>query len=207
MKRGLQSAEIHGREKRPFSIWRKMKTKNVGFEQLSDIIAFRIVTDNVAQCYQALGVIHAEWHTIHSRPKDYISTPKSNGYQSLHAAAVLGPGQQRVEIQIRTHEMDEIAEYGLAAHWAYKQAHKDKATYAIRTASSFAGCASSSRFSKNPRTPRNSWKTPSSRCIRTRCSPLPAKGGNVGLSPRRDAGRFRLCGTGQRRRYVRRCQN
>src|SRR5262249_12430637 len=93
------------------------------FEQLSDIIAFRIVVDTMAQCYQALGVIHAEWHTIPGHFKDYISTPKSNGYQSLHTS-VLGPGQQRIEIQIRTAEMDEDAEYGLAAHWAYKQAHK-----------------------------------------------------------------------------------
>ncbi|MDE3015503.1 MAG: bifunctional (p)ppGpp synthetase/guanosine-3',5'-bis(diphosphate) 3'-pyrophosphohydrolase [Pseudomonadota bacterium] len=121
---GLKTVEIHGREKRPFSIWKKMENKNIEFEQLSDIIAFRIVTDTVAECYQALGVIHAEWHTIPGRFKDYISTPKSNGYQSLHTA-VLGPGQQRVEIQIRTHEMDEIAEYGLAAHWAYKQTHKN----------------------------------------------------------------------------------
>ncbi|MDE3060953.1 MAG: bifunctional (p)ppGpp synthetase/guanosine-3',5'-bis(diphosphate) 3'-pyrophosphohydrolase, partial [Pseudomonadota bacterium] len=120
---GLNGARVYGREKRPFSIWKKMENKNIEFEQLSDIIAFRIVVDDVAQCYQALGVIHAEWHTIPGRFKDYISTPKSNGYQSLHTA-VLGPGQQRVEIQIRTQEMDEIAEYGLAAHWGYKQAHK-----------------------------------------------------------------------------------
>ena len=117
---GLHHAEIYGREKRPFSIWKKMETKNISFEQLSDIIAFRIVVNNIQECYQALGVIHAEWHTIPGQFKDYISTPKSNGYQSLHTA-VLGPGQHRVEIQIRTHEMHEIAEYGLAAHWAYKQ--------------------------------------------------------------------------------------
>ena len=119
---GLPDAKIYGREKKPFSIWKKMETKNVEFEQLSDIMAFRIVVDTIAECYQALGVIHAEWHTIPGRFKDYISTPKSNGYQSLHTA-VLGPAQQRVEIQIRTKEMDEIAEYGLAAHWAYKQNH------------------------------------------------------------------------------------
>jgi len=120
---GLTSAQIYGREKKPFSIWKKMETKNITFEQLSDICGLRIAVDTVAECYQALGVIHAEWHTIPGRFKDYISTPKSNGYQSLHTA-VLGPGQQRVEIQIRTHEMDEIAEYGLAAHWAYKQGGK-----------------------------------------------------------------------------------
>jgi len=117
---GLPHAEIYGREKKPFSIWKKMETKNITFEQLSDIIAFRIVVNSVQECYQALGVIHAEWHTIPGQFKDYISTPKSNGYQSLHTA-VLGPGQQRVEMQIRTHEMHDIAEYGLAAHWAYKQ--------------------------------------------------------------------------------------
>jgi guanosine-3',5'-bis(diphosphate) 3'-pyrophosphohydrolase len=117
---GLKNVEIIGREKKPFSIWKKMETKNVSFEQLADIIAFRIVVDTIPDCYHALGVIHAEWHTIPGYFKDYISTPKSNGYQSLHTA-VLGPNQQRIEIQIRTHEMHEIAEYGLAAHWSYKQ--------------------------------------------------------------------------------------
>lgn len=117
---GLKDFTIHGREKTPFSIWKKMETKNVEFEQLSDIIAFRIIVDGIPECYQALGAIHAEWHTIPGRFKDYISTPKSNGYQSIHTA-ILGPGQQRVEIQIRSKEMEEIAEYGLAAHWAYKQ--------------------------------------------------------------------------------------
>jgi GTP diphosphokinase / guanosine-3',5'-bis(diphosphate) 3'-diphosphatase len=121
---GLTGARVYGREKRPFSIWKKMETKNMDFEQLGDIIAFRIVVDTIPECYQALGVIHAEWHTIPGRFKDYISTPKSNGYQSLHTA-VLGPNQQRVEIQIRTQEMDEIAEYGLAAHWSYKQGRRN----------------------------------------------------------------------------------
>ena len=117
---GLENALVFGREKKPFSIWKKMENKNTEFEQLSDIVAYRIIVDNVSQCYQALGVVHAEWHTIPGSFKDYISTPKSNGYQSLHTT-VLGPGQQRVEMQIRTQEMHEIAEYGLAAHWAYKQ--------------------------------------------------------------------------------------
>lgn len=117
---GIKSVEINGREKKPYSIWKKMETKNVGFEQLSDIIAFRIIVDTVPDCYHALGVIHAHYHTIPGRFKDFISTPKSNGYQSLHTA-VIGPGQQRVEIQIRTQDMHEIAEYGVAAHWSYKQ--------------------------------------------------------------------------------------
>lgn len=117
---GLPNAQIDGREKKPYSIWKKMENKNINFEQLTDIVALRIIVDNIQDCYQALGAIHAEWHTIPGRFKDYISTPKSNGYQSLHTA-VLGPGQQRIEIQIRTQEMHEIAEYGLAAHWSYKQ--------------------------------------------------------------------------------------
>ncbi len=117
---GLPNAEIQGREKKPFSIWKKMESKKITFEQLSDIVAFRISVNDVGECYQALGVIHAQWHTIPGRFKDYISTPKSNGYQSIHTS-VLGPAQQRVEIQIRSHDMDEVAEYGLAAHWSYKQ--------------------------------------------------------------------------------------
>ncbi len=117
---GLQNAEIYGREKRPYSIWKKMEMKNVSFEQLSDIIAFRVVVNSVPECYQALGAIHAHWHTVPGQFKDYISTPKPNSYQSLHTA-VIGPGQQRIEVQIRTHAMHEFAEYGFAAHWAYKQ--------------------------------------------------------------------------------------
>ncbi len=120
---GINNAEIQGREKKPFSIWKKMENKKITFEQLSDIVAFRISVDTVADCYHALGVVHAGWHTIPGRFKDYISTPKSNGYQSIHTA-ILGPNQQRVEIQIRTHDMDEVAEYGLAAHWSYKQGEK-----------------------------------------------------------------------------------
>lgn len=117
---GLSDFEITGREKKPYSIWKKMESKNVGFEQLADIIAFRIAVPDIAACYQALGVIHANYHTVPGYFKDYISTPKSNGYQSLHTA-VIGPARQRIEIQIRTRDMHEVAEYGLAAHWSYKQ--------------------------------------------------------------------------------------
>ncbi len=117
-KNGVE-AELEGREKTPYSIWRKMQRKNVGFEQLSDIMAFRIVVSSIEYCYQALGVIHSHYHVIPGRFKDYISTPKPNQYQSLHTG-IMGPEQQRIEIQIRTNEMHEVSELGVAAHWGYK---------------------------------------------------------------------------------------
>ena len=116
-------AVVSGREKTPYSIWRKMQQKNASFEQLSDIMAFRIIVDDVATCYQALGIVHSKYHMVPRRFKDYISTPKPNGYQSIHTG-VIGPENTRIEIQIRTHEMHEIGEKGVAAHWAYKQGQK-----------------------------------------------------------------------------------
>lgn len=113
-------AVVEGREKKPYSIWRKMTRKDMGFEQLSDIMAFRILVDNVGECYQSLGIIHNHYFGIPGRFKDYISTPKPNKYQSIHTT-IIGPERQRIEVQIRTHEMHEIAELGVAAHWAYKQ--------------------------------------------------------------------------------------
>lgn len=114
-------AEISGRVKSPYSIWRKMQRRNVGFEQLSDLMAFRVVVDSVEACYHALGVMHSRYPVVPGRFKDYISTPKLNGYRSLHTG-VIGPERHRIEVQIRTSEMHEIAEYGVAAHWRYKQA-------------------------------------------------------------------------------------
>ena len=111
---------ITGREKSPYSIWRKMQRKNVPFEQLSDIMAFRVVVDSIGECYQALGEIHSRYPLVPGRFKDYISTPKPNGYKSLHTT-VIGPEKVRVEIQIRTAAMHETADLGVAAHWAYKQ--------------------------------------------------------------------------------------
>lgn len=113
------AAEVTGRRKRPFSIWTKMERKSVGFEQLSDIYGFRVVLDEVESCYRALGVVHTTWPMVPGRFKDYISTPKQNDYRSLHTT-VIGPGQQRVELQFRTREMNQIAEYGIAAHAFYK---------------------------------------------------------------------------------------
>jgi GTP pyrophosphokinase len=111
---------VSGREKTAFSIWRKMQRKNVSFEQLSDIMAIRIVVGTVEDCYRALGVIHGRYPMVPGRFKDYISTPKPNNYQSIHTG-VLGPERQRIEIQIRTREMHGVAELGVAAHWNYKQ--------------------------------------------------------------------------------------
>jgi len=114
------AADVTGREKQPYSIWRKMQRKNVGFEQLSDIMAFRILVADIGKCYETLGIIHAAYPSVPGRFKDYISTPKPNGYRSIHTG-VIGPYQQRIEIQIRTTDMDEVANLGVAAHWIYKQ--------------------------------------------------------------------------------------
>lgn len=113
-------ADVSGREKTPYSIWSKMQRKNISFEQLADIMAFRIFVDNVEQCYQVLGALHSKYPVVPGRFKDYISTPKPNGYQSIHTV-IIGPEKQKIEVQIRTYEMHEIAELGVAAHWAYKQ--------------------------------------------------------------------------------------
>jgi GTP diphosphokinase / guanosine-3',5'-bis(diphosphate) 3'-diphosphatase len=120
LKEGGLTAQVSGREKTPYSIWRKMQNKNVSFEQLADIMAFRIIVSDVAQCYQALGLLHGSYQVIPGRFKDYISVPKPNGYRSLHTG-VIGPLGQRIEIQIRTEEMQDQAERGVAAHWIYKQ--------------------------------------------------------------------------------------
>ena len=117
------SCSISGREKTLYSIWRKMQHRNIGFEQLCDIMAFRIIVDDIGSCYQALGAIHSSYPMVPDRFKDYISTPKPNGYRSLHTS-VFGPERHRIEVQIRTREMHEVSELGVAAHWQYKQKTK-----------------------------------------------------------------------------------
>ena len=102
-----------------------MQKNAVGFEQLSDIMAFRVIVDNVGDCYKALGVAHNAYPVVPGRFKDYISTPKPNGYCSLHTG-VFGPERHRIELQIRTPHMHQVAEYGVAAHWNYKQGQPDK---------------------------------------------------------------------------------
>ncbi|NNC72696.1 MAG: bifunctional (p)ppGpp synthetase/guanosine-3',5'-bis(diphosphate) 3'-pyrophosphohydrolase [Sphingomonadaceae bacterium] len=112
-------AEVTGREKHPYSIWRKMAERHVSFETLTDVLAFRAIVTDVADCYRALGVFHEKWHMVPGRFKDYISTPKRNGYRSIHTSIQYGE-DRRIEIQIRSRAMHEQAEFGLAAHWSYK---------------------------------------------------------------------------------------
>ncbi len=117
------NAEIHGREKTPFSIWRKVQKKRVSLEQITDIIGFRIILKNVDDCYKTLGIFHKKWNCIPGKFKDYISSPKINGYKSIHTS-VIGSNKKPIEIQIRTHEMHEFAERGIASHWQYKSSEK-----------------------------------------------------------------------------------
>lgn len=124
------AGEVTGREKKPYSIWRKMEEKQEGFSRLSDIYGFRIITKNEVDCYRALGAIHQRWRSVPGRFKDYISQPKSNGYRSLHTA-VSGRDGKIVEVQIRTNEMHQVAETGVAAHWSYRQGERSENKFAV----------------------------------------------------------------------------
>ncbi len=134
--RGL-GARVYGRRKKPFSIWTKMERKSVGFEQLSDIFGFRLVVSDIEACYRALGIVHTTWPVVPGRFKDYISTPKQNDYRSIHTT-VIGPGNQRVELQIRTEAMDQIAERGIAAHVFYKEGVGSPTEFLKRESNAFA---------------------------------------------------------------------
>ena len=111
--------EVSGRVKKPYSVWKKLEVQQKSLEQLSDIFGFRVCVNSITECYQVLGILHGEWRAIPGRFKDYISTPKKNGYQSIHTT-LMGPENQRVEVQIRTYKMNDMCERGLAAHWVYK---------------------------------------------------------------------------------------
>jgi guanosine-3',5'-bis(diphosphate) 3'-pyrophosphohydrolase len=117
------NAEIFGREKTPFSIWRKLQKKRISLEQITDIIGFRIILNNVDECYKTLGIFHKKWNCIPGKFKDYISSPKINGYKSIHTS-VIGSNKKPIEIQIRTKEMHDFAERGIASHWQYKSSEK-----------------------------------------------------------------------------------
>ena len=123
-------ALVTGREKKPYSVWRKMEEKQIGFSQLSDIYGFRIITTDEESCYRALGAVHRRWRAVPGRIKDYISGPKPNGYRSLHTT-VSGPKATRLEIQIRTQAMHEVAETGVAAHWAYRDGARAENPFAV----------------------------------------------------------------------------
>ncbi|HHY02777.1 MAG TPA: bifunctional (p)ppGpp synthetase/guanosine-3',5'-bis(diphosphate) 3'-pyrophosphohydrolase [Paracoccus sp.] len=123
-------AEVFGRAKRPFSVWRKMQEKQLAFSRLSDIYGFRIITRSEADCYRTLGIIHRKWRAVPGRFKDYISQPKSNGYRSIHTTVSARDGT-RVEVQIRTRAMHEVAEAGVAAHWAYRDGVRSKNPFAV----------------------------------------------------------------------------
>jgi GTP pyrophosphokinase len=128
-KEGIE-AEVFGRAKKPYSIWRKMQEKDQGFSRLSDIYGFRIITRNESDCYRVLGAIHQRWRAVPGRFKDYISQPKSNGYRSIHTT-VSGRDGKRVEVQIRTREMHEVAETGVAAHWSYRDGERVVNRFAV----------------------------------------------------------------------------
>ena len=117
------TATLAGREKTPFSIWRKIQNKKISLEHLTDIIGFRVIVNSVEDCYKTLGLLHKQYSAIPFKFKDYISTPKINKYQSIHTA-IIGPKKQRIEIQIRTHQMHDFAERGIASHWKYKSSEK-----------------------------------------------------------------------------------
>ncbi|MEY3534378.1 MAG: hypothetical protein RI979_2404, partial [Pseudomonadota bacterium] len=123
-------ASVYGRAKKPYSIWRKMQEKDLAFSRLSDIYGFRVICDSMADCYRILGVIHQRWRAVPGRFKDYISQPKNNGYRSIHTT-VSGRDGKRVEVQIRTREMHEVAEAGVAAHWSYREGVRAKNPFAV----------------------------------------------------------------------------
>ena len=121
---GITLYDVSGRPKHLWSIWKKMQKRDKPYEEIYDLLAIRVLVDSVQDCYHALGVIHGEWTPLQERIKDYIASPKSNGYQSLHTT-VFGPGHTLFEIQIRTREMHRTAEYGIAAHWLYKSGNPE----------------------------------------------------------------------------------
>ncbi|HRK43631.1 MAG TPA: RelA/SpoT family protein, partial [Gemmobacter sp.] len=128
-KAGIE-ADVYGRAKKPYSVWRKMQEKDLAFSRLSDIYGFRVITANVADCYRVLGVIHQRWLAVPGRFKDYISQPKSNGYRSIHTT-VSGRDGKRVEVQVRTRQMHEVNESGVAAHWSYREGVRVQNPFAI----------------------------------------------------------------------------
>jgi GTP pyrophosphokinase len=157
---GLSQTDVSGRVKHIYSIWRKMRQLDIEFEQIQDVIGFRVIVEGVAQCYESLGIIHSLWKPVPGRFKDYIAIPKPNLYQSLHTT-VVGPAGERIEVQIRTGEMHKIAEQGVAAHWAYKEKGRDGKGEALskKDAASFGWLRQLVEFQKDVADPREFLET------------------------------------------------
>ena len=203
-RRGIK-VEVKGRQKQAYSIWRKMERNSIAFEQLSDIYGFRILVDTVADCYAAVGVAHTTWPTVPGRFKDYISTPKQNDYRSIHTT-VIGPGSQRVELQIRTHDMHEIAEYGIAAHALYKDATGRSEAIDASESRAYRGLQADDRGAGQ----RRFGEVPRAHQARTVPGPgvlLHPQGAADRAAARRDGDRLRLRRAHRRRQFGRRRQD
>ena len=160
-------ARVEARIKRPYSVFQKMKRQKIALDQVYDLLALRIVTDSVKNCYAALGVIHNEWHPIPGRIKDFIAIPRPNLYQSLHTS-VIGPGGRSFEVQIRTDEMHRLAEEGIAAHWKYKEGAQRarRRRSAHQVAAAVGGVAAGDCTIRASSCPRSKWT-----CTRRKSTP------------------------------------
>ena len=203
--RGIE-AQVQGRRKRAYSIWRKMERKSVGFEQLSDIFGFRVIVKTLADCYQALGIVHTTWPVVPGRFKDYISTPKANDYRSIHTT-LIGPGQQRVELQIRTVEMHEIAEYGIAAHALYKDNAGSPTEMLSRESSAYAWLRRTIELLAEGSNPEEFLEHTKLELFHDQVFCFTPKGKLIALPRNATADRFRLCGAHRRRQHRGRLQD
>ncbi len=203
--RGI-AAEVRGRRKKAYSVWRKMERKSVGFEQLSDIFGFRVLVNSLADCYQALGIVHTTWPMVPGRFKDYISTPKANDYRSIHTT-LIGPGQQRVELQIRTNGMHQIAEYGIAAHALYKDREGTPTELLSREFERLCLAAPYHRAPGGGLEPGGIPRAHQARIVPRSGVLLHAQGQADRAAAQGDGHRLRLCGAHRRRQYRSRLQD
>ena len=197
--RGI-TARVLGRRKRAYSIWRKMERKSVGFEQLSDIFGFRVIVKTEADCYQALGIVHTTWPVVPGRFKDYVSTPKANDYRSIHTT-VIGPGKQRVELQIRTTEMHELAEYGIAAHALYKDGEGSPTEMLSREFECLFLAAADHRVVGGGLEPGRISRAHQARAVPRSGVLFHAQGQADRAAAQGDTDRLRLCGAHRRRQH------
>ena len=204
-KHGIE-AEILGRMKSPYSIFSKMQRKSIGFEQLSDVFGFRVLVATEEDCYRALGVVHTAWPMVPGRFKDYVSTPKQNEYRSLHTT-IIGPRRQRVELQIRTRAMDQIAEYGIAAHPLYKDGIADDRRPAGGRKPRLCVAAADGRTDRPWRCAGGFPRAHQARALPGSGFLLHAEGPADRAAARRDPDRLRLRGPHRRRRHLHRSES